>query len=252
MPQDSALAALTLGTSTPAYLPYKPERDSNYEIGAKTLWLDGRLGINADVFYMPQTDLVEPETDATEPAFLDLYYLANVGSARTYGAEFQANYHALDWLNLGTSVGWLDDRFTGGSTHGTSVVGQQIPLTRNWTINFTGNIAYPLTDKYMLVGDADWRLEYGGWLPASISNPETTKYQDMENLNVDLGVGFGQTRIVAFIDNAFNDVIPQFQYADGEENVKPGPHLRYPSRNKVLGGLDAKCRFRETGGGVFV
>lgn len=56
-----------LGTSSPQYLAYKPETDSNFEIGAKTLWLDGRLDINADVFYMPQKIWSSPKTTPPSP-----------------------------------------------------------------------------------------------------------------------------------------------------------------------------------------
>jgi iron complex outermembrane recepter protein len=211
-----------LGTSTPAYLPYKPEKDQNFELGAKTVWFDGTLAVNADVFYMRQSDLVEPQTDTTVPSFLGLYYLANVGAARTIGAELTAAWQATDWLGLGTSIGYMDDHFTSGTTHGVSVKGQEIPLTRNWTINNTATISYPLTSDVNLVGDADWRLEFGGWLPASVSNLATTKYKSFNDLDFDLGVAFGQTRITGFMHNAFDDVIPQFQYSDGVVNVNQG------------------------------
>ncbi len=211
-----------LSTSSIQYLPYGPERAYNYEGGVKTLWLDGRLSLNADVFYMRQTDLVETESDPTEPAFLGLYYLANVGSAGTWGAEFQGTFAPVSWASVGLSVGWLDDHLIGGSSHGTSVVGQQIPLTRHWTIDMSGAIAYPVSNKVKLVGDFNWRLEYGGFLPAATGILETTPYQDLNNLRLDAGVAFGSTRIVGFVENAFNDIIPQFQYADGVENVNVG------------------------------
>lgn len=218
--------SFNLGTSTPAYLPYKPEKDANYEIGAKTLWLDGTLGVNADIFYMTQSNLVEPENDLSEPAFLYLYYLANVGEARTYGAELSAAYQAEHWLVLGGSMGWLDDRITKGVAQGWSVVGQQIPLTRKWTINLTADVDYPLSSAMDLVGNVNYRLEYGGFLPASQAAGhyvlETTPYSSLNKLDLDLGIAMGQTRIVAFVDNALNDIIPQFQYANGAINVNEG------------------------------
>jgi iron complex outermembrane receptor protein len=199
-----------LGTSSASHLPYNAEKDQNFEIGAKTLWLDGRLGINADVFYMPQSNLLETEPDPAEPAFIGLYYLANIGSARTYGAEMQALFKATDWLNLGTSVGWLDDRLTSGASG-------EIPFTRNWTVNFTADAAYPLTSDVALVADADWRLEYGGQLDIP-----TVPYANLSNLDLDVGATFGQTRVVGYIDNAFNDIVYQFQYYDGAVNVNQG------------------------------
>jgi hypothetical protein len=119
-------------------------------------------------------------------------------------------------------VGYLDDKLTGGSTHGSSLAGQEVPLTRRWTVNMTAAVDVPLSGDIHFVGDANWRLEYGGWLPAATSNLATVRYQDVDNLDLDAGVSFGQTRISAYLDNAFDNVIPQFQYADGVENVNLG------------------------------
>lgn len=220
--QGFRAGGFNLSTSSPQYLPYGPERDYSIELGAKTVWLDGKVSANADVFYMHQSDLVLTETDPTEPAFLGLYYLANVGTARTYGVEFEGQVRPVDWLGAGVTIGWLDDRFVSGASHGVPFAGQQIPLTRNWTINLSATLDYPLTDKLRLVGDVDERLEYGGWLPASTSTLETTRYQDFNSLNIDAGLSFGQTRVVGYVTNALDDIIPQFQYADGVENVNQG------------------------------
>ncbi|MEI9994332.1 MAG: TonB-dependent receptor [Rhizomicrobium sp.] len=209
--------SFNLGTSSPQYLSYDPEKNTNYEIGAKTAWLDGRLAVNADFFYMTQTKLVEPQNDPSEPSYLGLYYLANVGDARTYGAELSVAYQPLDWLSLGTAIGWLDDKFTSGSSNGVPVKGQEIPLTRHWTINFNGAVNYPMGDDVSVVGDFSYRLEYGGFLPSS-----TVAYQDLNKLDINAGFAFGGTRVVGYIDNAFDSVIPQFVYTDGVENVNLG------------------------------
>jgi iron complex outermembrane receptor protein len=214
-----------LGTSSPAHLAYKAEKDANYEVGAKTLWLDGTLSLNADVFYMTQSSLVEDQTDTSEPAFLNLYYLANVGGAHTPGAEFQALYQATKWMNVGASVGWLDARYTQGDANGTSVAGQQIELTRHWTINLTDDVNFPLTSDMEFVGNANYRLELGGFLPPALPPTyalETTPYKTMNKLDLDAGVAVGNTRVVAYVDNAFDCVIWQFQYTAGVVNVNQG------------------------------
>lgn len=211
-----------LSTSSPQFLPYGPERDWSVELGTKNIWLNGRVSLNADVFYMRQTDLVLTESDPTEPAFLGLYYLANVGTAETWGVEAEGTWAPVDWLTLGATVGWLDDHFVSGKSHGVSFVGQQIPLTRNWTVNLTAAWNYPVTEDLHLVGDVSERLEQGGFLPASVSILETTKYQNLNNLSIDAGFSWRNTRVVGFVNNATNDIIPQFQYTDGEVNVNEG------------------------------
>jgi len=211
-----------VSTEGAQYLPYGPEKAYNFELGTKTIWLDGKVSANADVFYMIQSDLVEPETEPNVPAFLDLYYLGNVGTAHTYGAEFQGVWRPVRWLDLGATAGWLDDHIVSGSSHGVSLVGQAIPLTRNWTINLTGDVDYPLSNSVSLVGNIDYRLEYGGWLPASYNTLETTPYQDFESLDADVGLKVNRVRVSLFVNNAFNDIIPQFQYADRVENVNEG------------------------------
>ena len=123
-------------------------------------------------------------------------------------------------------MGWLDDKFTGGISEGYSLNGQEVLLTRDWTVNFTYGIAYPISETTTFVSDADWRLEYGGYLPAALPAGhyvlETTPYGNLSNLDLDAGISFGQTRVVGYIDNAFNDIVWQFQYSDGVVNVNQG------------------------------
>ncbi|HEX3919740.1 MAG TPA: TonB-dependent receptor [Caulobacteraceae bacterium] len=220
--QGFRAGGFNLSTSSPQFLPYGPERDYSVELGFKSVWMNGRLTANADVFYMHQSDLVLTESDPTEPSFLGLYYLANVGTARTYGVEFQGAFAPTTWLSTGVTVGWLDDKFDGGTSHGVAFAGQAIPLTRNWTINLNATVNYPITDSVHAVGDITERLEYGGWLPASVSTLETARYPNFNSLDIDAGVSFGKTRITGYVANALNDIIPQFEYSDGEENVNVG------------------------------
>ncbi|HEV2364304.1 MAG TPA: TonB-dependent receptor [Caulobacteraceae bacterium] len=214
-------------TTSPAHISYNAEKAYSGEIGTKTLWLDGRLSLNADVFYMRQTGLIEPQPDTSAPSFLGLYFLSNVGTVRTWGAELQGGYHPVNWLNFGLSVGWLDDKFVSGMTSGPSgglvpLAGAQVEFTRHWTIDLSGGLDRPLTDRVRLVGDFNLRLEYGGVMDAARGGPPTLAWPDFNDLDADAGFAYGNTRLLGYVTNAFDRRIPQFLYSDGIENFNTG------------------------------
>ncbi len=85
-------------TSFPA--AFEPDELSNYEIGAKTRWLDGRLQVNATAFFMTwedyQIEVVDPSFSPCDPGedpeedFCDQPFqvvVANVGDAEQTGLE---------------------------------------------------------------------------------------------------------------------------------------------------------------------
>src|SRR5205814_2541426 len=151
-------------STSPALLPYGQEDAENFEVGAKTLWAGGRVGLNLALFYMTQSHLVLAQTDPTAPPQFNFTYLSNIGDARTYGVEFESFARITNWLTGAFSVGYLDPRFTAGSSFGRSVAGQLIPFTRRWTINTHLDVDYPVSDGWRLVGNANWRAERGGTL----------------------------------------------------------------------------------------
>lgn len=79
---------------------YKGDFVDNYELGIKSQWLNNRLEINADVFYMEWTDYMESAT-------FDQWWLTgtiNAGNAETKGIELQAEWQATDRLLLSANV----------------------------------------------------------------------------------------------------------------------------------------------------
>ena len=56
------------GTYDAAATPYDPETVDNFEVGAKTDWLDGSLRLNGSVFFMKYDDKQEEQSVPTEPA----------------------------------------------------------------------------------------------------------------------------------------------------------------------------------------
>lgn len=95
--------------STPAALDdlVDPTFVWNYEIGAKTKWLDGRLVANVSLYRMDYTDLQVRVWDPTTGSF----NLRNAGNARDQGIEVELTARPLDWLTLGTAYAYQDAKY---------------------------------------------------------------------------------------------------------------------------------------------
>jgi iron complex outermembrane receptor protein len=81
--------------------PFKEEDVISYEIGAKTRWLDRRLTLNGDVFFMDYEDL-------QLPVFTGFLSLFNAGKAEIFGAELEANLELVEGVNLNLGWGYQD------------------------------------------------------------------------------------------------------------------------------------------------
>lgn len=203
-------------TATAANVPYDQEEAINYELGAKSLWFGGKLGVNLAVFDMEQSNLAVFQNEPPPNPF-GLGFYKNLGHARTYGAEAEAFARLTDWLNARASVGWLDTKITEGDPAGVGnpIIlgpGDAIPQTRKWTANLLLDVDYPIDDRIRLVSNVNWRLEYGG----EQSGNENLAYDDLNKLDLRLGLAMGSTRVVGYIDNAFDDRVTEFAFFSGQ------------------------------------
>jgi len=93
-------ANLTAGLGGPGIpLTYGSDHLWNYEVGAKTSLLDGRLQINGDVYYIDWSDL-----QASLVSSSNFGYTGNAGAARLYGLELEATGKPASWLELGGAL----------------------------------------------------------------------------------------------------------------------------------------------------
>lgn len=75
---------------------FGPDQTTNYEIGAKTTWLDGALTLNGAVYYVEWTD---PQVDsATVNANIPI--TINAAGAESTGIELQGSWAVTDALNV--------------------------------------------------------------------------------------------------------------------------------------------------------
>ncbi len=120
-------------TAPPGQESYGEEMTWNIEGGVKTLWAGGRISANAALFYIDWNDLQLTIPNAFAPA---QFFIANVGGAASKGVELEIGAKAAPDVDLFTSIGYTNARFSDGSTsNGIDVGGNKIPNTPDYTVS---------------------------------------------------------------------------------------------------------------------
>lgn len=142
---------------------YDPEYTWNYEAALRSLWLDGRLALNANLFYVDWTD------KQTVAYFgLNEYdsHTVNAGRAHLYGFEVEASHRVsagFDWYaSLGHTRTQYDafEAVGGGSVADYS--GEEFIYAPHWTFAVGGN----------------WRFG-SGWVANLNANRRSSVYADI-------------------------------------------------------------------------
>jgi len=128
---------------------YVPDTLNNFEIGWKSTYLGGRLLWNGAAYLMNWKDLQTLIYD------FDLCptssFNANVGNARIYGVESNADYRITDYWSLQASVSYTDAHLI--ETKYTTFegnVGERLPYVPYF--NWSGNVRY----EHPLGADVHW------------------------------------------------------------------------------------------------
>ncbi len=99
------------------FMIFEPETVKSYEIGAKSVWADGRITSNVAVFFADYEDVQVPgsigfdsDNDGTVDSFIGV--TSNAGKADMTGIEFEGMARANDNWNFAWSIGYIDAEYT--------------------------------------------------------------------------------------------------------------------------------------------
>jgi outer membrane receptor protein involved in Fe transport len=116
---------LQAGAST-----YKDDSLWNYELGAKTRWLDGRFLANIAVYDIEWTGIQEIVVLPT----CGFTATVNGAAARSQGSELELQFMPIQRLTLGLSGGYEDAHITAVAPHSSTLyVGQPLNGVPRWT-----------------------------------------------------------------------------------------------------------------------
>lgn len=123
-----------------AVVPYDPEYTWNYELAARTSWLNNALTVNANAYYVDWTDQQVVVNLSATPYD---YQTENAGASHLYGAEIETAYRPSAAWDLYGSVGYsrteFDDFTIRAGTTTIDLSGSEFAFAPEWTWSVGGN-----------------------------------------------------------------------------------------------------------------
>ncbi len=87
---------------------FDPEFTDNYELAWRSLWMEGRLTVNANLFH---TDWIDQQIPFREQPSLPISLIINAGESRLSGGEIDVRYAATRDLRLFGNLGYTHTEF---------------------------------------------------------------------------------------------------------------------------------------------
>ncbi|HKY91999.1 MAG TPA: TonB-dependent receptor [Nevskiaceae bacterium] len=173
---------------------YEADQVRNYEIGAKTAWLDRRVTADLALFWIDWKDIQLVVTEST-----GVYkYLDNAGNARIKGAELSLAVQPVSFLTLRSSLTYLDARlredYDPNNNRPPAEKGDRLPGSPKWAASNTLSTSW---------ADLSWQPSvtlihrYEGESSTNLSFQDVKK-GDYHTLDLRAGVKVGPFSLTAF------------------------------------------------------
>ncbi|MDR1040610.1 MAG: TonB-dependent receptor [Deltaproteobacteria bacterium] len=190
------------------YESFRREESWNYELGAKTSWLDGTLYANATLFLI---DLRDQQVTQTDPAFTTTY-LKNAGRSRSRGAELELNWRSPAGLGVDASLGLMRSEYrefrdpVAGADYG----GRRTVLAPDWTASLAVQYRSPEIASFSLFGKPQGlrlfaRAEWQAVGPFYWDDANTLREDAYGLLNLRLGLETESLDVVLWAENVLDE-----------------------------------------------
>ncbi len=194
---------------------FKPESVDSYELGGKYVGMNGRLILNASLFYSVYKDQQIGIIDNSGPVAQSR--TDNIGESESKGVEFELNASPIDQLFLRAAYTYTDSKYTDYIPPRCSNV--DAADTQSGNCDFSGR-TLPFTPKHQLNLSARFEQKLGDdklWIEAD-TRFLSKRFMSASNLfwlpsynqtDVRAGYEFGNFSIEAFVDNVLKNKAPR-------------------------------------------
>jgi outer membrane receptor protein involved in Fe transport len=225
-----------LGLTSAQVLTFDSDSLWNYEIGAKTSWLNRKVIANGALFDIEWSDVQQNVALPTCGFFLTM----NAGKARSRGFELELSVAPADGLLLSFGTGYTDAVITNGGILATIAPGTRVQQIPRWTVSASADYDVHLSGLPMVL-----HMDYAnvGESYSANNDPVNQRLRPAYSLvNARVGMNFQHWEVALFADNVF----------DKAANLSDIPPLaiEYPGRPRIVTnrprtlGIEGRYRFR--------
>ena len=202
------------------YRAYESDSLINYELGAKTTWLDGKLTLNGAIYYSDWSDV---QTAISVPTFdlsSEVIVLTPGGDAEVKGIELYTTYLPTESLLMGMSITYQEAEFTDTIAEANIVEDSDLPNSPDLTVSLFAQYTRQLD-----IGDVFARVEYRHVddqrsvvepespyvAPLAFGNPDAVYNDDSTILpsydvtNLTIGLRTDTWYVTGYVNNLFDE-----------------------------------------------
>ena len=176
---------------------YNSDQVWDYELGAKTTWLDGRLGANLDLFYIDWYDIQLP--------FLvnGLRELSNGGGAVSKGVEFEGHYIPVTGLTLSAVASYTDARLTTPAPLVFGSTGDRLPFVPQTELTLSADYAHPIGPFEGSVG-ISYHYQSDINIALSAADPTFADLPGFSTVDLRAGLQYDRYALNVYVRNLFD------------------------------------------------
>ena len=184
-------------TGTPIPRFYGPDSLWNYEIGAKTSPLSGRLTLNGDVYNIQWNEVQLQELSPS-----GFNYTANAGQAWIRGFDFQAHSQLTRALEAGLSLDYHQSRLTKVAPGAEAVRGDELPGSSRFSSYVYGKYSFPIMESAR--GFFRFDYAYSSKAFSNLDNATSLYYGNVGSYGAQLGAHVSKFEFLLFARNLAN------------------------------------------------
>ena len=232
---------------------YYPDTVDNFEIGAKTTWLDGNLTLNGSIFFI---DWEDPQV-ATVSTNAGTSITVNAGAAETKGFDLAANWQASDALNIRGSFSYTSAELTEGvpslirsisppgfgTVFEDGVSGDRLPGSPETQFSLFASYVHDMTGGNQVVVDGGYAWQDDVYSLAGARGSSFT-LPSFGRASLSAAYQTESWSVTGYIDNLFDDYTESSVFNSPLYNqVVSGANVRY-YRTNVLAPRSFGVRFK--------